>query len=186
MRLLDRLALTACCGLTSICLQSHPASAAYYCVPGVTAERCRGTFWETGSLYKKGQEGGVLSTQEYAAARDALQALRSQLVVLGTLADQDDTAAVGAGAARVRAELRVLGERISRSAFVGDERIDSEQRLKLVLRALDDIDRDAEQSASDAKAAPGFGRLRIMLDACLRSFDSFVREVPAQPDPDAF
>ena len=24
-----------------------------YCVPGLTAERCRGTFWETGKMYKK-------------------------------------------------------------------------------------------------------------------------------------
>ena len=39
----------------------------------------------------------------------------------------------------------MLGERLSRSAFLGDERYDCEQRLRAVLRALDDLDRDAER-----------------------------------------
>merc|ERR1719183_1034109 len=106
----------------------QPASAAFdalysgpklYCVPGVTSERCRGTFWETGKLYQKGQEGGVLSAAEYSAALESVRALRASLVELGKLADDGAAQAVGNGAAKVRGELRVVGERLNRSGFLG-------------------------------------------------------------------
>ena len=152
---------------------------------GVTAARCRGTFWETGQLYKKGQEGGVLTPEEYTEGLTRIRELRKSVGGLGELADAGESAMVGESAAKTRAELRIIGERVARSAFVGDERIDAQKRLSLVLRALDDIDRDSESVPSE-NAAPGFGTLRLEIDAMSKRFDEFIVSTPAQPDPDAF
>ena len=59
-----------------------------YCVPGVTATRCRGTFWETGKLYQKGQEGGALSKVEYKSALLRIEELRSVIRGLRAVADE--------------------------------------------------------------------------------------------------
>ena len=42
----------------------------------------------------------------------------------------------------------MLGERLSRSAFLGDERIDSERRLNAVLAALDAVPVASGRSAA--------------------------------------
>ena len=191
--ILDRLAVAACCGLASMNLHVPPAAAAFdtlysaklYCVPGVTAERCRGTFWESGKLYKKGQEGGVLTTEEYVAALARIVELQKILQELVSQADAGATQTVGETAATARAELRILGSRVVRSGFLGDERIDAERRLGAVLAVLDDIDRDAlQQKQQDLPA--GFGSLGLQADFAARRLNEFTRSLPAQPDPDAF
>ena len=50
-----------------------------YCVPGVTAKRCRGTFWETGQLYKKDESVQLLSPEEYTTALASLDRLGGSL-----------------------------------------------------------------------------------------------------------
>ena len=196
MHLLERIVVGACCGLASVTIHLAPASAAFdalysgpklYCVPGVTASRCRGTFWETGSLYKKGQEGGVLSPDEYAVALARIDELQELVRSLGPMADRGEAEAVGDAVAKVRAELRIKGERVVRSAFVGDERIDEERRLLALLAVLDDIDREAEvKQTSSAITAPGFGTLRLMLDSASKRFNEYREALPSVPDPDAF
>lgn len=193
MRVLDRIALTACCSIASIGLSLPlPANAAFdvlyqgapmYCVPGVTSQRCRGTFWETGKLYKKGQEGGIFSAEEYTAALRRIGELQADIAALALRADEGETQEVGDGAQRVRSELRILGERAARSAYMGDERIDAESRLRAVLRLLDDVDRDAEKELQ--QVAPGFGTLRLQLDGAAKRLDEFKRTLPTEPDPDA-
>ena len=53
----------------------------------MTATRCRGTFWETGKLYEKGQEGGALSVDEYKSAVKRIVELRA---LIGSLTEQAD------------------------------------------------------------------------------------------------
>ena len=47
-----------------------------YCVPGVTSDRCRGVFWETGKLYKKDSSSQELKDDEYGALLASLRAQR--------------------------------------------------------------------------------------------------------------
>ena len=155
-----------------------------YCVPGVTAERCRGTFWETGKLYEKGQEGGPYTPAEYTTARSRVRELRSLLGDLKQLADEGDVKQVGEVAATARAELRQVGERLARS-LAGDERIDSERRLFAVVRALDDLDVATLRSDlrdADSKAAPGFTRVSLLLTQAAGALDEFMRNLPDAPD----
>ena len=126
-----------------------------------------------------------MTPEEYTEGLSRVKELRKSVGGLGELADAGESAMVGESAAKTRAELRILGERLSRSAFLGDERIDAQKRLSLVLRALDDIDRDSESMPSE-RAAPGFGTLRLEIDAMSKRFDEFIVSTPAQPDPDAF
>ena len=75
----------------------RPAHAALYCVPGVTAERCRGVFWETGKLYKKEMNDASLTTDEYLGLLARLRTLRSTLgsKSLGDMADLGSSSEVG-------------------------------------------------------------------------------------------
>jgi hypothetical protein len=195
MRIIERLVLTTCCTIASVGFSNAPlpASAAFdvlyqgpmYCIPGVTSQRCRGTFWETGTLYKKGQEGGVLTAEEYSSALQRMGELQKDVTALALRADEGERQDVGAGAAAVRAELRIIGQRVLRSAFMGDERIDAETRLRAVLASLDDVDRDAERE-TQASLPPGFGTLRLQLDAAAKRLEEFRRALPVEPDPDAY
>ena len=166
--------------------QPAPARAAIpgiveYCIPGVTAERCRGTFWETGKLYKKA-EGEAMTQAEYSQALTELDSLGTELKRLGQLADDGLAGEVGAGAAKTRVALRQAGERVI-LALVGDDRLDSNRRLLLVIAVLDDVDREAlsQPATSRSNAAAGFAPLRLMLDSASRRFEDFRKALPAQP-----
>eukprot|EP00900_Chrysochromulina_parva_P019649 jgi/Chrpa1/27686/Chrysochromulina_OHIO_Genome00011873-RA len=152
-----------------------------YCIPGVTAERCRGTFWETGKLYKKA-EGVAMTQAEYSQALTELDSLGNELKRLGQLADDGLAGEVGAGAAKTRVALRQAGERVI-LALVGDDRLDSNRRLLLVIAVLDDVDREAlsQPATSRSNAAAGFAPLRLMLDSASRRFEDFRKALPAQP-----
>ena len=152
-----------------------------YCIPGVTAERCRGTFWETGKLYKKA-EGVAMTQAEYSQALTELDSLGTELKRLGQLADDGLAGEVGAGAAKTRVALRQAGERVI-LALVGDDRLDSNRRLLLVIAVLDDVDREAlsQPATSRSNAAAGFAPLRLMLDSASRRFEDFRKALPAQP-----
>ena len=152
-----------------------------YCIPGVTAERCRGTFWETGQLYKKA-EGVAMTQAEYSQALTELDSLGTELKRLGQLADDGLAGEVGAGAAKTRVALRQAGERVI-LALVGDDRLDSNRRLLLVIAVLDDVDREAlsQPATSRSNAAAGFAPLRLMLDSASRRFEDFRKALPAQP-----
>ena len=166
--------------------QPAPARAAIpgiveYCIPGVTAERCRGTFWETGKLYKKA-EGEAMTQAEYSQALTELDSLGTELKRLGQLADDGLAGEVGAGAAKARVALRQAGEHVI-LALVGDDRLDSNRRLMTVISVLDDVDREAlsQPATSRSNAAAGFTPLRLMLDSASRRFEDFRQALPAQP-----
>ena len=158
-----------------------------YCVPGVTATRCRGTFWETGKLYQKGQEGGALSKVEYKSALLRIEELRSVIRGLRAVADEPtEVGRLGEQAAKARAELRQVGERVCNS-LAGDERIDSERRLLSVVRTLDDLDIATLQAADEApnkqQSLPaGFSRVALLLTQASAGFDDFVAQLPPEPD----
>lgn len=156
-----------------------------YCIQGVTAKRCRGTFWETGKLYEKGQEGGALAPAEYTAALKRIGELRSLIVSLVTFADNGDIAEAGEAAAKARAELRQVGERVCNS-LAGDERIDSERRLLRAVRVLDDVDvasLSEEVPKDGKKVAPGFSRVSLLLTRATSALDEFTSQLPSEPDP---
>ena len=161
-----------------------PVPGVVYCIPGVTATRCRGTFWETGKLYEKGQEGGALTPVEYTAALKRIGELRKLIASLGANAEAGEIAAVGEVAAQARAELRQVGLRVCNS-LAGDERIDSERRLLRVVRVLDDLDVATlnEAPSDSAKTAPGFSQVSLLLTRTVSSLDEFTRELPLEPDP---
>ena len=175
---------------STACHAEMPASSPFpmYCVPGITSARCRGTFWETGQLYQKGQEGGALSVEEYQAALRRIGKLKNLILSLREFADRGDVAQVGEVAAQARKELRKVGERTCRS-LAGDERIDSEQLLFRVLRNLDDLDVSTLNAAADSQKSgqlpPGFSRVSLLLTQAAASFDEFVKFLPPMPDPDA-
>lgn len=184
---LSRRALLSLTAAACVTLQKPaPARAAIpgtveYCIPGVTAERCRGTFWETGKLYKKA-EGVAMTQAEYSQALTELDSLGTELKRLGQLADDGLAGEVGAGAAKTRVALRQAGERVI-LALVGDDRLDSNRRLLLVIAVLDDVDREAlsQPATSRSNAAAGFAPLRLMLDSASRRFEDFRKALPAQP-----
>jgi hypothetical protein len=68
-------------------------------------------------------------------------------------------------------------------ALVGDDRLDSNRRLLLVIAVLDDVDREAlsQPATSRSNAAAGFAPLRLMLDSASRRFEDFRKALPAQP-----
>ena len=154
-----------------------------YCVPGVTAERCRGTFWETGKLYEKGQEGGALSADEYTAALKRIEELRLLIRELQKAPDEE-VQTVGQIAARARIELRQVGERVCNS-LAGDEKIDNRRRLLNILQTLDNLDVATLNAAEDAKQGlpAGFTKVTLLLERTTASFDEFMRQIPTEPDP---
>ena len=157
-----------------------------YCVPGVTSARCRGTFWETGKLYQKDQEGGALSPTEYTAALRRINELRSIITELRPLADAGEVTRMGELAATARIELRQVGKRVTNS-LAGDERIDSERRLFATIRVLDNLDIAALQSdegkSSEAKGIPAeFSLVVLLLTQTAAAFDEFLRYLPSEPD----
>ena len=155
-----------------------------YCIPGVTAARCRGVFWETGALYKK-EAGAAMSDSEYAAAIEYLGSLRTSLRGLATAADAGSAEdQIGERVAQVRAAVRQVGGRTCR-ALAGDERIDSTSRLNAAIAKLDDFDVvSLEQGRGGALVAPGFSPLRIALDAAVKTYDAFVVGLPPEPSED--
>lgn len=146
-----------------------------YCVPGITAERCRGVFWETGKLYRKVEGTLPLSRAEYEAGVQALASLRG---ALGATRDER----VGEAASQARAELRRTGGGLCR-ALEADLRYELELQLNEVLAALDDVDVVAlQQKAQPAIVAPGFGQARLLLDSALVLFDKFLGDLPPTLD----
>jgi len=94
---------------------------------------------------------------------------------------------MGSLAARLRGDVRQTGNELVRS-LEGDERLDSNQRLRALLAALDELDTAAMQvpqrarpDAGAALAAPGFGPLRIRVDGVASRFDEFRIGLPVQP-----
>mmetsp|Transcript_38423 Transcript_38423/g.101305 ORF Transcript_38423/g.101305 Transcript_38423/m.101305 type:complete len:201 (-) Transcript_38423:379-981(-) len=151
------------------------------CIPGITAERCRGVFWETGKLYKKPSLDVVLlSPAEYTDALHELDDLRAELRRLGGLADDGKAGEAGAAAARARIAIRQAGDRVI-SALAGDDRIDGTRRLRSVVRALDDVDVESlSEPAQGAATASGFAPLRLMLDGAASRLDDFRSALPTE------
>jgi len=146
-----------------------------YCIPGVTADRCRGVFWETGKLYRKGDLEAPFSTEEYERGVASLKQLRSVLT-----AERESTK-IGETASRARAELRQLGGRICR-ALEEDERYEQEYKLNEVMSALDDVDVAALRESGQSRAvAPGFSESTILLDRAIARLDDFLRTLPSSP-----
>jgi len=147
-----------------------------YCIPGVTADRCRGVFWETGKLYRKESSSSAIpSAEEYSDARGSLIAMRKSLVD----GARDQPAYVGLAAAGARATLRKTGGFVCR-ALEEEARYDSEFLLNEVMAALDEVDRESLGS-NDADAAPGFGRASLSLDGAMKRLDAFLAALPDQP-----
>ena len=78
-----------------------------YCVPGVTAKRCRGTFWETGQLYKKDESVQLLSPEEYSSALASLDRLGGSLREVRKLASTPGGAEAAGDAVGGRDGLRL-------------------------------------------------------------------------------
>jgi len=149
---------------------------AAYCIPGVTADRCRGVFWETGKLYRKeDQSGAVTNVEEYRAALGSLVAMRK------VLAERlrDSPAEMGIAAADARMYLRKTGAFVCR-ALDEERRYDSEFELNEAMAALDEVDREALIS-SEPGVAPGFRRTSLLLERALRNIDAFLAALPDQP-----
>jgi hypothetical protein len=162
-------------------LGARPAAALVtpYCVPGVTAERCRGTFWESGQLYRKDDsEGGFTSIGEYERAVASLAEARKRL---GGLVE-GDSRAVGAAAFDTRLLVRKTGGRVCAS-LAEEERYDSEFRLKELIAALGDLDTESLRTASSAQAETplAFTTAGLLLDTALKRFDAFLGGVPTSP-----
>ena len=149
-----------------------------YCVPGVTAARCRGIFWETGKLYKKETYAATLSPAEYEAGVAALFRARR------TLAAASGDGEVGTAASLARAELRRTGGRLC-GALDAEVRYDLEFVLNEALAALDDVDAaDSALRAADepSRVAPGFGEASLLMRPALRAVDAFLHALPPTPE----
>ena len=145
------------------------------CVPGVTAERCRGVFWETGKLYKKDTTDSTPSAEEYVTLLATLRSLRKSLGAkdLMDLADLGSNKEVGSTASAARAEIRRAGGQACR-ALNEEERYDAEYRLNELLLLLDDLDVSALRASS---LPPGF-TLSLLLSGVLKRFDEFLSGLP--------
>ncbi|KAL1521004.1 hypothetical protein AB1Y20_022561 [Prymnesium parvum] len=149
-----------------------------YCVPGLTAERCRGTFWESGQLYRK--RDSVPPTppdaREYAQLKAGLAALGEELRRQQRAAASE----VGAAAYEARREVRKAGAQLCR-ALEEEERYEAELRLNALIAALGDVD-SAALRASQAKGVPAeFTQLGILLDNAIRRLDEFLKSLPDVP-----
>ena len=132
-----------------------------YCVPGVTAERCRGVFWETGKLYKKDTSSTELTPSEYEALLGTLRSQRKSLEALRALAELGSNSEVGPAVARIRAEVRKTGSTVCRS--LEEERYDAEYMLNELIAGLGDLDR---LSMNPDSLPPGF-TLSLLLKSTL-------------------
>ena len=156
-----------------------------YCVPGVTAKRCRGTFWETGQLYKKDESVQLLSPEEYSSALASLDRLGGSLREVRKLASTPGGAeaagdAVG-GRDGLRAELRQLGGRICKALSEDLElREDAEYLLKDLIRELDDVDSAALRDDRDDMPS-AFSPVLIELDGALKALTAFRKVLPEAP-----
>ena len=144
------------------------------CVPGVTAERCRGVFWETGKLYKKDTSDATPSADEYLTLLATLRSLRKSLGSrdLMDLADLGDNKEVGSTASAARAEIRRVGGQACR-ALNEEERYDAEYRLNELLLLLDDLD----VSALRASRCRRFHAVAAS-SGVLKRFDEFLSGLP--------
>ena len=147
--------------------QAASAIVTPYCVPGVTAERCRGVFWETGKLYKKDTSSAELTPSEYEALVGTLRSQRKSLDELRTLAELGSNTEVGAAVAVIRADIRKTGTTLCRS--LEEERYDAEYMLNELIAGLGDLDR---LSMNPDSLPPGF-TLSLLLKSTLC--------VPARP-----
>ena len=143
-----------------------------YCVPGVTAERCRGVFWETGKLYKKDTSSTELTPSEYEALLGTLRSQRKSLEALRALAELGSNSEVGPAVARIRAEVRKTGSTVCRS--LEEERYDAEYMLNELIAGLGDLDR---LSMNPDSLPPGF-TLSLLLKSTLCAACT-----PARPPP---
>ena len=144
---------------------------AAYCVPGVTAVRCRGVFWETGKLYRK-SDTETLTDADEDALRTKLTELRRSL----RLAEPRDVDELGAIASEARATLRATGSRLCRGRE-GENRRGCESRLNACLAALDDADAAAEREARSERVlavALGFRRSGLFLEVARSRLDDFM------------
>jgi hypothetical protein len=149
---------------------------AAYCIPGVTADRCRGVFWETGKLYRKEDRlGPVADVEEYRAALGSLAAMRKSLAERL----RDSPAEMGIAAADARIYLRKTGALVCR-ALDEERRYDSEFQLNEAMAALDEVDREALVS-NEPGVAPAFRRSSLLLERALRNIDAFLAALPDQP-----
>ena len=164
-RLSRRSAVSAVCGLLLTPFAPPPQAVSAivtpYCVPGVTAERCRGVFWETGKLYKKDTSSTELTPSEYEALLGTLRSQRKSLEALLTLAELGSNAQVGPAVARIRAEVRNTGSTVCRS--LEEERYDAEYMLNELIAGLGDLDR---LSMNPDSLPPGF-TLSLLLKSTL-------------------
>ena len=156
---------SALCGLLMTPFAPPPQAASAivtpYCVPGVTAERCRGVFWETGKLYKKDTSSAELTPSEYEALLGTLRSQRKSLDELRTLAELGSNAEVGAAVAIIRADIRKTGTTLCRS--LEEERYDAEYMLNELIAGLGDLDR---LSMNPDSLPPGF-TLSLLLKSTL-------------------
>ncbi len=151
-----------------------------YCIPGVTAERCLGSFWEGGALYEKQQIGvAPLSSEQYAVGLEGLQEVRRTLRGLRGASGPGDEA-LGSAAAGARAELRRVGGRVVR-ALDEEAQYESKYLLDKCLAALDDVDFTSIRGR--AGAAPGFSQASLLLDEALTRCDAFLQSLPASAAP---
>ena len=186
-----RAVIRHCCALLTVAptlpLLSSPAAADVsglplpYCVPGVTSERCRGTFWESGKLYKKKDnvELPPLDEAEYSQLKRTLEDLRADL------RKQKDLAANEAGSAAyaARVQVRQVGAQLCR-ALEEEGRYESEERLNALLAALGDADKAALTQGGSKSVPAGFTDVGLLLDSALKRFDAFLDNLP--PKPSAF
>ena len=156
-----------------------------YCVPGVTAARCRGVFWETGKLYKKDDSVQLLSAVEYTAALASLDRLSGSLREVRKIASTPGGAeaageAVG-GRDGLRAEIRQLGGRICKALSEDIElREDAEFLLKDLVAALDDVDSAALRGERD-DVPSNFSPVLLELDGALSKLGAFRKALPESP-----
>ena len=147
-----------------------------YCIPGVTAERCLGSFWEGGALYEKLRIGvAPLSSEQYAVGLEGLQEVRRTLRGLRGASGPGDEA-LGSAAAGARAELRRVGGRVVR-ALDEEAQYESKYLLDKCLAALDDVDFTSIRGR--AGAAPGFSQASLLLDEALTRCDAFLQSLPS-------
>lgn len=158
------------------------------CVPGVTADRCRGAFWDNLLLSKPSSnpENATMSDEEFASSVARLKELRNAVYVLQPFDDPTANSdwtpnKVGADLAPLRAELRRLGLRVCASFGKGFAK-SKRDRLYAVLRLMDDLD-EVSMSPEEAKNPAEFSQTKRLLSKIIPLFDIFLDEL--KPDANA-
>ena len=158
--------------------QTHLAAkadlpSAAFCLPNLTAQKCRGVFWETGRLYKKQTNIPPIKDQaDLDEKRSALLGIRD------SLARKDKYRDTAALASESRLELREIGTQLC-GRLSAEPRYECGAYLNAALSVLDDVETVSLREASSNRLAPeGFRDSSLLYDRAVKELDTFLRFLP--------